>query len=516
MTIENFSSRRDLVARLEKAKKQDSANELVRVHFAGYDKPLQVYPASVRKHPRGGVFLAGKFNGREALFILGRESIRVMKEYDGNTILRHSDFSVKKCRWTRGIAEKIRKDFPVFAPSSEKKGQVSLSFSDILGLGGNAQLRIFKGRADLAFSRQCAHQLEQLDIHPLDAIDAITRTIFQEGYEEGYFAEACHITTPDELLTMLNAGYTRFSLEPSGPTLFSAREKPKKELLASMFELPWIELRDKFELMFNRYKGNRIDLEPVRFSDDEEQQDQEMVRIMPNEAEILAAIRMLGGIIIQVEQMEKVLVDEGRRDEVILEVSFARSEGTLTPFELYFLVTELLRHDVRVDYVAPGDLEAGHWAVANNTRLTGLSGGLSHLDNIRLEASGLRFHGVVEDISYFTAMQCIAENDAGLFRQIWTHSRNVLEQVKEESGLDLNIQHFPSHKEYADEDLPKLLEKEHAGLFLDYTMTEVFTKKDDQGRRYLRTAVFDFLRKYESEYMDALAIRYQEIINRRA
>lgn len=513
MTIETFSNRRDLVSRLEEAKKQDPRNEPVRVHFDGYDQPLHVYPASVRKHPKGGVLLAGRYDDRDVLFILGKESIRVMKEYDGKIILRHSDFSVKKCRWTRGVAEKIRKDFPVFAPSSEQKGQVSLSFGDILGLGGKAQLRIFKGRADLAFSRQCVHQLEKLDIHPLDAIDAITRTIFQEGYEEGYFAEACHITTPDEMRAMLSAGYTRFSLELSSPTLLSAREKPKKELLASMFELPWIELRDKFELMFNRYKGNRIDLEPVRFSGDEEQQDQEMVKIMPNEAEILAAIRMLGGIIIQIEQMEKVLMDEGRRDDVILEVSFARSEGTLTPFELYFLVSELLRHDVRLDYVAPGEPEAAHWAVAHNTRLTGLSGALSHLDNIPHVASGLRFHGVVEDISYFTAMQCISENDAGLFRQIWTHSRNVLEQVKEESGLDLNIQRFPSHKEYADEDLPKLLEKEHAGLFLNHTMTEVFAKKDDQGRRYLRTAVFDFLRKYESEYTDALAIRYQEIIN---
>ena len=513
MTIENFSNRRELVSKLEaasKKRKKNRKNEPVSVRFSGEDRPLEVYPASVRNHPKGGVLLSGIYNDRDALFILGKETLRVMKEYDGEIILRHSDFSVMKCRWNRTTARKIREDFPHCAPSSEQKDQVSISFGDVLGQAGKAQLRAFEGKADLAFSRQCFHQLERLDIHPEDALDAVTRTIFQEGYEGGYAAEACHLTTPEQVRTMMDAGYTRFSLEPSEPTLFSWRGKPKKEMLESMFEVSWIELRDKFELMFNRYKGNRIDLGPVRFSEDEEQQ-HESVIIMPNEAEILAAIRMLSGIIIQVIGMEKVMVEEGRRDDLILEVSFARSEGALTPFELFFLVTELLRHDVNIDFVAPGDLTNEHWTVARNTRLTGLSGSVDHLDNIPHETSGLKFHGVIEDISYLTALQCMSEKEPGLFREIWTHSRNVLEQVREETGLDIPIQKIPPEKEYADEDLAELISVEGAGLFLRRTMNEVFAQKDEQGKRYLRTAVLDFIRKHEPEYTDALVRRYGQL-----
>ncbi len=513
MTIENFSNRRELVSMLEAAKKKNTLNEPVHVQFSGYDQLLEVYPASVRMHPKGGVFLAGRYNDRDALFILGKETLRVIREYEGEIIFRHSDFSVMKCRWTRRNAQKIREHFPGFAPSFEQNGQVSISFGDVLGLAGKAQLKAFNGKADLAFSRQCIHQLEKLDIHPLDALDAVTSTIFQEGYEGGYSAEACHLTTPDQVRTMLNAGYTRFSLEPSGPTLFSLREKPKKELLGYMLEVPWIALKDKFELLLHRYKGNRIDLGPVRFSQDNEQED--TVIIMPSEAEILAAIRMLSEIIIQVAEMEKVLTEEGRRDDVILEVSFARSKGVLTPFELFFLMTELLRHDVMVDYIAPGDLTPELWAVARNTRLMGLSGMLRHLEHIPHETSGLRFHGVVEDISYLTALQCIANEDPGLFRKIWTLSRNVLEQVKIETGLDLNIQKFPSEKEYADEDLPNLLKIERVDLFLKHTMSEVFARKDEQGRRFLRTAVFDFIRKHESDYTDALVKRYEDAVGTR-
>jgi len=509
MTIESFSNRRDLVSKLEAARKKNRKNEPVNVHFPGESRSLEVYPASVRNHPKGGVLLSGRFNDRDALFLLGQEKLRIMKEYDGEIILRHSDFSVMKCRWNRTIARKIREDFPYCAPSSRQEGQVSISFGDVLGHAGKAQLRAFKGKADLAFSRQCFHQLEKLDIHPEDALDVVTRTIFQEGYEGGYAAEACHLTTPEQVRAMMDAGYTRFSLEPSGPTLFSWREKPKKELLASMFDVPWIELRDKFELMFNRYKGNRIDLGPVRFSEGDEQH--ESIIIMPGEAEILAAIRMLSGIIVQVIGMEKVMVEEGRRDDLILEISFARSEGALTPFELFFLVTELLRHDVILDFVAPGDLTTEHWTVARNTRLSGLSGSVDHLDNIPHETSGLKFHGVVQDISYHTALKCISEKEPALFREIWTHSRNVLEQVREETGLDLSVQKIPSEKEYADEDLPDLLSVEGAGLFLRHTMNEVFAQKDEQGRRYLRTAVFEFIRKYEPDYTNALVKRYGEI-----
>jgi tagaturonate epimerase len=510
MTIENVLNRRDLVLKLETARQKDASNEPVSVLFSNVDHPLQVYPHSVHRHPKGGVFLSGRFNDRDALFILGKEDLRVMKEIDGDIVIRHSDFSVMKCRWTRSAARKLRDDFPRYAPTARQDGRVSVAFGDVLGFAGKAQLRAFEGKASLAFSRQCIHQLEALDIHPEDAIDAVTRTIFQEGYKRGYAAEACHLDEPEHVRTMLDAGYTRFSLEPSTPSLFSLREKSKSELLESVLDVPWIELRDKFELMFHRYNGIRVDLGPVRFADDEEPQ--ESVILMPGEADVLAAIGMLGEVIARIVAMERVLVEAGHRDDLILEISFARSEGALTPFELYFLVTELFRHDVRVDFVAPGELTPEHWAVARHTQLSGLSGPIHHIDAIPHETSGLRFHGVLQDISYVTAMQCIAESAPDLFREIWSHSRSLLEQVREESGLELPVHKIPPDKDVADGELKELLSVEDADLFLRHTMRGIFSKKDEHGRRYLRAEIMDFIRKHESEYTNALVEGYKRFI----
>ena len=89
--------------------------------------------------------------------------------------------------------------------------------------------------------------------------------------------------------------------------------------------------------------------------------------------------------------------------------------------------------------------------------------------------------------------------------------RNVLEQVREESGSNIAIQKIPPEKDYADADLAELVSTEDAGIFLRHTMEKVFAQKDKQGKRYLRTAVFDFIRKHESEYTDALVKRYGRI-----
>ena len=508
--IEGFSNRRDLVSRLESVRDKTDSNDLVRVMLDDHEKTLLIYPASVRNFPRGGVFMAGKFNDRDALFILGRESLRVMQEYEGNVIQRQSDFVIMKCRWGRAVARRVREDFPYCTPSNVQSTQTSIAFGDVLGMAGRAQLLAFRGMADLAFSRQCIHQLRKLDMHPEDALDAVTWTIFSEGFEKGFSAEACHLTTPEDLKVMLEAGYTRFSIEPFVPPLYSIREKPKKELIEAIFDIPWIELHDKFELMFNRYNGNRLDLGPVALSEDGGQH--ESMVIVPGEAEVLAAIRILGEIIVQVVEMERVMVMEGRRDDVILEISFARTDGSLTPFELFFLVTELLRRDVQPDFIAPGEITSKHWIVARQTRLMGLSGPVEKLANLPVATSGLQFHGVVRDISYLTALECIARKEPALFRKIWTRSRNVLERVKKEEELDLIIQKFPPDKEHEDEDLPGLLQIEQADEFLRHTMSEVFAKKDDQGRRFLRTAVYDFIRKYEQYYTDALVKRYQDSV----
>jgi hypothetical protein len=122
----------------------------------------------------------------------------------------------------------------------------------------------------------------------------------------------------------------------------------------------------------------------------------------------------------------------------------------------------------------------------------------------------------MQDISYVTAMRCMAIVEPGLFREIWTQSRNLLEKVREESGLELPIHKVPNEKEVADAELEGLLSVEGADLFLRHTMSGIFAKKDEHGRRYLRMEIMEFIRGHESAYTDALVEGYNRFIETEA
>lgn len=500
MTITDFKSRRDLVLQLEKARKADGHDPVnIKLPERGV---LEVYPASVRYFSRGGVFLAGNYNQRNALFILGEASLKVMERYHGQVIYEHSDFVVKKCRLTRSVVRQLRSDFPFCAPTAPGNGGISVAFGDVIGLAAKAQILAFTGKSDLTFSRQCIHQLTRMEFQPEDALDSITWAVFQTGYENGYAAEACQLTNPGNVEEVLDAGYTRLSLEPEDPCLFEYRDASKRELLEQMFEVDWIALRDKFELMFNRYIGRRLEMGVADPAEPDEQA--EPLVIIPSEKEVLAAIRIFSDSILQMVEMEQVLTRRVNREDVILEASFSRSDVILTPFEHYFVMNELLRRDIHPDYFAPGKITPEHARVAHYLGGYGLSGPVDFDEEDSDNDMNVRQHRIYPDISYVTAMKCLAVDKPELFRQIWEKSRYRFEDARVENGSKLKIQKIPSTEQYSDDALQQLMESDYAEEFLTMTMGAVMTDRDRHGNRHLRQQLYDYLIGHEPAYTGAL------------
>ncbi len=527
MNINGFQSRRDLVSRLEDAK-QYGTNLPVRIALPGREDLFKVYPASVRKSKKGGIFMAGTFNHRRALFLLGKSNLKVFGKYEGKVVYENADFVIKKCRITRTTLDQLRHDFPFCAPVGLPSGSRSLAFRDALGLAGKAQLRAFAGLAGLTMSRQCFQQIRELELHPEDALDAATWTVFQEGYEEGIAAEACHVCTVSGLRTMLQAGYTRFSIEPVDRDTGHLREATKQELLDRIIKLPWPTLRDKFELVFNRYSGKRVELGPIGSTvggtgmgsgigaESAMGLEQKPLMITPNEGEILSSICKFSETILQIVELENVLFTEGVRDNVTLEISFARCSEELTPFEHYFLISELLRRDIQTDYIAPGSLDPEHVLLAQQSGGYGLSGNFDSRREWQLfvEESllpGVPLHGIFPDISYMTALQCIVVDDKELFRSIWETSRNRFENVRKKSGTTLKIDHIELATDYSDDSLPKLLERPYTDAFLTITLPEIMTIRDSEGNRFLRKKLYNYLYNHEGRYTDALLAEYGRI-----
>lgn len=505
-TITDFKSRRDLVSRLEEIKKSGE-NKPVGVKPPDSGDEFEVYPASVRYAPKGGVFLAGKYQHRNALFILGDPSLRVMKWYQGRVISRHRDFVIKKCRITRSVAGQLRSDFPFCAPGPELNGKISIAFGDVLGKAAKAQMIAFDGISDLTFSRQCIHQLRKLEIQPEDALDAISWSAFQESYEKGFAAEACQLTNTEDVEIMARAGFTRLSLEPETPPAFKKRELLKKDLLRDIDGLPWIKLRDKFELMFHRYAGRRFEI-GVEDPADPDKQHEPLV-FVPSESEVLATMQIFVDAVAHIKELEHVPASNNFRDDVILEISFARFNEDLTPFEHYFVINELMRHDILPDYFAPGRITREHMLVAQHFGNYGLSGPVDYFKGIDTGEVDLRQHLIYPDISYMTAIRCIADRQPELFRRIWEKSRHGFENARREHETGLKIQKIPSVSEYSDEALWNFLDADFSEEFLTMTMGAVMTARNRNGNLYLRQEIYDFLNQYESVYTEALLKTYR-------
>lgn len=511
MFIDESVKRRELASRLKKIQNQNKKNETLSVSLPGTRHAIYWYPASLSKNPKGGFFVAGRCDGKKVLFLFGRPSLPVMKDYDGKTISKHSDFIIKCCPWDAHIAKKMRLLWKSSFLADGDSG-ISYSFPDLFGYSGKAQASLISGKNKLAFFRQSVPQMAGLELDFQNSINRFTWLQFQEGKGERFFAEAADLETVEELQKLLSLGYSRFSVIPHDPSFFALRKESKKNLVDKVPAVPWIALGDKFEIMFHRYHGRNIELLPVAGPGAEISSS--TLFFLPREEEILKAICIFGNLIVRIVEMERLLYHEGIRDQVIMDIDFSSIKPALTPFEHFFVLSELQRRDVFPDFIGPGNFSLEHQMIAGNAGIRGLSGPVStsEIDD-KKEGIPIKKHFVFPEVSYLAAIKCMALSNPPLFRSIWRKSRNCFENAKKGKEVDVKIQHIPDVKDMDDSKLPFLFENETTNVFLSVTMEFVLKAHDAEGNRYLKNKFMDFLRYHEEVYSEALLEQYKKVLS---
>ena len=57
-------------------------------------------------------------------------------------------------------------------------------------------------------AQQSIRELERTQRKPEDVLDAATWAVFQEGYKDGFGADADHLKTTDDIDLLVKAGFT--------------------------------------------------------------------------------------------------------------------------------------------------------------------------------------------------------------------------------------------------------------------------------------------------------------------
>ncbi|RQD76018.1 MAG: tagaturonate epimerase, partial [Halanaerobium sp. MSAO_Bac5] len=195
---------------------RDFAEELVGTSkeaikkLAEYAEDYRIYPRSINKKGKSFFFLA-KVEQKKKLIILNES--KYFAAFSGE-IEEFAGFKAKIAPLNNENAEKLRKFFPYTAPKTLGNKNPSIGLGDRLGLATPGHIDAVKESEVMpVFAQQSVRELNLTNRSFKDVIDDVSWAVFQEGYEDGFAADADHLKNKTEVEKALKIGYTMITLD---------------------------------------------------------------------------------------------------------------------------------------------------------------------------------------------------------------------------------------------------------------------------------------------------------------
>jgi hypothetical protein len=471
---------------------------------------VSVYPQSIQAR-EGICFLLGRTGEQKSLWLLGRpEELSKLPAVQGDVVEARGEISLKRCPLTHANAQALRSLFPFTCPGP-CGGRDTIGLGDRLGLAGPGQLRGIAGaRLMPVLAQQSIRELERTARSPEEVLDAATWTVFQEGYEQGFGADADHLKTTDDLDRMLAAGFKMFTLDPSGFIEDSADNSSSGYLKERLAKLNWQHIGDQPAQAIARYADGNVKVAP-NFT------------LRPTEAQVVRTWVKFGAAVAHTASLALHLLARAGAGNFDLEVSVDESESPTSPFEHYFLAHELRRRMVGFSSLAVhylGGFEKGvdyrgnldlfraefdlHRAIAEHVggyKLSFHSGSDKfNLYKVVAEHLGCRIHIKTAGTSYLEALRTVAAHDPDLFYRILDLSRACFESERKTYHVSANLRRVPTVQECRRLELPRLLDYDDARQVLHVGYGKVLTMQDDKGEYVLRKSILACLAANEETH----------------
>ena len=336
----------------------------------------------------------------------------------------------------------------------------SFGFGDRLGLATPGHIRAVRGtRVFPVLAQQSVRENARTGRTFAQVLADAVFGALQEGYAEGYAADADHLKSVKDALEAAELGYTFFTCDPSDHVI-AAEKLPGRELERRFSSLPSRgELEREYLDRTFEVKG----LGRLRFSE------LELAR---------AAVKYMGAVefAAQMYRTLKEVLPEG----FDFELSVDETETPTSPLEHFFVVRELQKRDVTITSLAPrfsgalengvdyrGDLEVFRRDLRAHVAIAEALGGYrislhSGSDKFSLyplfakEAEGL-FHVKTAGTSYLVALEVVARRAPDLFREIYQLSLERFPEDRATYHLTTDLSRVPNPVSLSDEELPRLL-----------------------------------------------------------
>ena len=497
-------------------KNKSNLNNLVSVNFGGALN-IEVYPNSITEH-ENRVFFIGKEGIDKSLFILSTNSgDSVADKFEGARLENNSSSAVlKRCSMNHNNVLRIQELFAYTKPVLLGLHN-SFGYGDRIGLANPAHLRSLPGYDfKPILAQQSIRELTRTQRTPDMVMDAAVWAVFQEGYKDGFGADADHLKTPEDIDLMMANGFTMFTFDPGEYVINEADSLPVKDLVERSNLLPWNELQDSFEKMLSRYADKKFDLG-------------DGLVISPSSEDVTRAIIKYGGAIAHIHKMNSHLVSKYSDKPFEVEVSVDETDSVTTIFEHFFIASELNRLGVKILSLAPrfiGDFEKGidykgdlkifkeeyikHLKVTEHfgSYKISLHSGSDKFSVYKVIGSLHKAYTHVKTAgtSYLEALRVVAATEFSLFREILDFAREEFELEKRSYHVSADSSKVLASAKYSDAQLLELFNQDDARQVLHVTFGRVLTVKNDKGFYIFKDRILDCLKKNEN-------LHYKFILN---
>lgn len=478
-----------------------------------------VYDRSI-VHRDGVTYLLARLGTRKVLVVLGADDVPFTVEAEPD-----HPAGLLLCPCTAANAAALRTTFPWTAPRPLGT-ETAAGCGDRLGLATPGHIRACRTagvRAVLA--QQSIREMERTGRPPQVVLDDVTWAVFQEGYTEGFGADADHLKTTDDVDRCLAAGYTMYTIDPSDHVDNEADRLGADELDARFAALPWEALDTTPAACLDRYAGAAIALDGA----------DEALRIRFDETSLERAAVKYGAAIAHTKALADHLAARYRTERpnetYDLEMSVDETEHPTRPREHLFVAAELQRLGVTVTSLAPrfvGDFQKGidfigdraafeqsfrqHAAIARalgDYKLSIHSGSDKFsIYPIMGRHAGGRLHLKTAGTSYLEALRVVARHAPDTFRAIVDFAFTRFEADRKTYHVTTDLDAIPAPNDVAEAALEATyLDDDNGRQLLHLTYGSVLTARQDGAFRF-KDRIFAVLEEHEAEYYEILGAHF--------
>lgn len=473
---------------------------------------LQVYPRSIAVADRSAFFL-GRREGKKILGVLSRDSSAsaALVGESRSASAGGSQLTLKLCPVRPANAAALRRTLPFLAPRplGLKK---SAGCGDRLGLATPGHIRAIRhsGMAPI-LAQQSIRENARTKRTPQEVMDDAMWGVFQEGWREGFGADADHLKTFEDIDVCAAADYTFYTIDPGEHVDNAANTAAAIVLRHKVETLPWNELNSDWGCLLDQLGRRPVDLGEFR--------------VNLHEDDLLRAAAKYGRVVAHTVKMYRRLAQVMGSRPFELEMSVDETETVTSLAEHVYIAHELKRLGVHWVSLAPryvGTFEKGvdyigdvaelerslrqHLAVSKTFgpyKLSLHSGSDKFsVYPVAARVAGELVHLKTAGTSYLEALRAIGKLNPRLFREIAAFAAERYPTDRASYHVSAEVSRMPSVAALPDDQLTRLLDDFHAREILHVTFGSVLNHAP------FREPFFDVLRSDEEVYYEMIETHF--------